>query len=152
MKDLAIRMWNSNDKKMVYIDDLYFFEEESIHEFEDGGYFGGYTEPPMIASPYYDVDIRLYENDIVEVFFCGKSEGLGVVKLDSTRSWIVEKFGTWSEMYNFHGRYKYVKIGDIYSNPEIIPNYKKQLKEKAQAEERERELRCLEKLKEKYEK
>jgi hypothetical protein len=155
MKDLAIRVWDSEEKKMIYIDDLYFFKDNSIHTMGENGNNNRFKEPIMLASPYYDKmnNVRLYENDIVECYYCRDQKGIGIVEMDNyrDRGWIISKSGTWESMYDFLGKNHYIKIGDIYSNPEIIPNYRKKLKEQAETEKREKELQCLMKLKAKYE-
>jgi hypothetical protein len=155
MKDFAVRVWDSDEKKMIYITDLYFFKEQGIHTIGKNGNNNRFKDPIMLASPHWDKknDARLYENDVVECFYCRESEGYGVVRLDDHHGWVVEKARscTWQDMYDFLERHYFVKVGDIYSNPDIIPAYKKQLKEKDEADKREKELRCLEELKAKYE-
>ncbi|MGR6004887.1 YopX family protein [Bacillus cereus] len=44
MNKVEFRAWDIKRKEMVYIDDLYFFEEEGIHEIVDGIAKGHHAE------------------------------------------------------------------------------------------------------------
>ncbi|UUE91807.1 YopX family protein [Bacillus cereus] len=44
MNTVEFRAWDIKRKEMVYIDDLYFFEEEGIHEIVDGIAKGHHAE------------------------------------------------------------------------------------------------------------
>lgn len=152
MKDLSMRIWNSHDKCMEYIDDLYFFEEQGIHKSGDGGHFGEYPDPVMIASPFYDAENnRLYENDIIIVHW-SNWDAISIIEFDEYRGWAAHEVteGNSNGMRRIQN-VKYEKIGDTYSNPEIVETAKQEYNEKEELRRRERELKCLEKLKAKYE-
>ncbi|HDR7795332.1 TPA: hypothetical protein QCY19_004003 [Bacillus luti] len=44
MKTIELRAWDVKRKEMIYIDDLYFFEQEGIHEIVDGVARGHHSE------------------------------------------------------------------------------------------------------------
>lgn len=44
MQTIEFRAWDINRKEMIIIDDLYFFEEEGIHEIVDGIAIGHHAE------------------------------------------------------------------------------------------------------------
>lgn len=152
MKDLAMRIWNSNDKCMEYIDDLYFFEEQGIHKSGDGGHFGEYPEPIMIASPFYDnAENRLYENDIVIVHW-SNWDAISIIEFDEYRGWIAHEVteGNSNGMRRVQN-VKYEKVGDIYSTPHIVQDAITEYTKIEESKKREREMQCLAKLKAKYE-
>lgn len=157
MNDFAIRLWDSENQKMIYINDLYFFKEHGIHTIGDDGNNPRFKKRAMLASSYYDKknNIRLYENDIVEIYYGFEKEytDIGIVQLTEHKGWATESAQTcayYKEIYDFLEKWHYVKIGDVYSNPEIIPQYRKTIEEKREASKRAKEMKCLMKLKAKY--
>lgn len=68
MKNVEIRMWDVKLKEMTYIDDLYYFEQQGIHEIKNGEAIGHHSsEITMFKTPFYDYNNnKVYEGDILK--------------------------------------------------------------------------------------
>jgi len=166
MEDFAFRAWDSENEEMIVVSDL---SKESLSKIKNENI----KVPPMIASTFYDfAGVRLFENDIVTT--PTKSEYKGetlyyVIKLDSGYGWqAVDEIGiTWAgnrlqdrfvrnDMYREGSpahpeSVKYLKCGNIYSESSILSEAKKLHEKIKEVMETEKELKCLVKLKAKYE-
>ncbi|WP_431162817.1 YopX family protein [Bacillus mycoides] len=115
MQVVKFRVWDMKRKEMVYINDLYFFEEEGIHEIIDGIAKGHHTAYKIMqytsmkdkkGKRVYEGDIisyrdRVYESDEREVI-CFIDGGFG------TKDWWLRDIG------------EYEVVGNVYENPELI--------------------------------
>jgi len=66
-RQIKFRAWDINHKEMVYINDLYWFEEEGIHNFEGSGHNSKYIF--MEYTGLYnksDNKTEVYESDIIK--------------------------------------------------------------------------------------
>ncbi|USP56379.1 hypothetical protein J2N67_006628 (plasmid) [Bacillus thuringiensis] len=71
MKIIEFRAWDINRKEMIYIDDLYFFEEEGIHEIVDGIAKGHHAEYKIMQHTGLKgtEGKKIFEGDIVKNAF-----------------------------------------------------------------------------------
>jgi len=134
MKTLKVRAWDTKRKEMHYIDDLYFFEEEGIHEVVNGvaeGHHATYSITEFTGT-YDNENKELYSGDIcyftpmlVETVPTYK----GVIEWDKFRFAIRNldydtktPFSMYStpfvnlDLFSVSVR----KIGNIFENPELL--------------------------------
>jgi len=160
MKDFAVRIWDSKNKKMVVVTDLTLDTFYKLHT-------GNNEDDPMLASPYYDKNgERLFENDIMVYHYDNDVVSYDIVQLDEYKGWVAYDvrhnnkwklgdftrpgiFDSWEPIRE--NSIKYERVGNVYSHPNLISDHIKEYQEKEEAEKREKELQCLMKLKAKYE-
>jgi len=68
-RSIKFRAWDIKHKEMVYINDLYWFEENGVHDFEGSGHYSNYEF--MQFSGLCDNSNNkneVYEGDIIEQF------------------------------------------------------------------------------------
>ncbi|PHA00926.1 hypothetical protein COE51_06335 [Bacillus pseudomycoides] len=70
MNTVEFRAWDIKRKEMFYIDDLYFFEEEGIHEIVDGIARGHHAEYKIMQyTGIKDTNgVKIFEGDMVRIF------------------------------------------------------------------------------------
>jgi len=116
-RDIKFRAWDLNYKTMVYINDLYWFEEEGVHDFEGSGHYSNYTFMEYTGLKDRNGK-KIFESDII---IATTEEGKGIQGyieyIDC--AWMVNIDGiTVYEFYNL--RYpSIVIIGNRYENPEL---------------------------------
>lgn len=138
MIEIKFRAWDKTHKEMSYITDLYWFEQEGVH---DGGGNGHYTNYELMPfSGIHDKNGKeIYKGDIVltqerydrPYSKTRKSKRhIGVVEYEVygcrgfheyRAEWVVKvkdygKFvhGSWGDFYDCE------VIGNIYENPELL--------------------------------
>ena len=66
MYEIKFRAWDKNHKEMTYITDLYWFEQEGVHDGGGNGHYANYELMPFIGiSDKNNKDI--YDGDILKV-------------------------------------------------------------------------------------
>ena len=64
--EIKFRAWDKRHKEMTYITDLYWFEEEGVHDGSGDGHYTNYEL--MLFSGVSDInDTDIYEGDILKV-------------------------------------------------------------------------------------
>lgn len=122
MSNFLVRAWDGEE--MYQISDLYWFEENGVHDFGGDGHFGKHE----IMLGFKIDDKAFYEDDIVEW-----EDGIGVVSFsrgcfrhsywekfwdEEKQEWIVEDWDTqrptkqmWHEVE---------VVGNVHENPDLI--------------------------------
>lgn len=133
MDAIKLRAWDIKRHDMYYIDDLYFFEEEGIHEIENGlarGHHATYQIMQYIGKK--DINGReIYVGDIVLREFAsgqgGKSTKYKIFPAEVIYSEFNMSFMTaWpSNLGSYNNVLKGFQhsevIGNIYETPELRP-------------------------------
>ena len=110
MREIKFRAWDINHKEMVYIDDLYWFEEEGIHDFEGYGLYSNYVF--MWSVGLKDRNGKeIYEGDILK-YSWGDEESIDVIEF-SPPIFTYRNCMRWSLNQD-------EIIGNIYENPEML--------------------------------
>lgn len=120
MRDIKFRAWDVKYKEMRYINDLYFFEEEGIHEIVDGVGKGGYVECEIMQYiGFKDKNGKdVYEGDVItdkfgELFAVVYDEQFASYRLDSLKdNTHVEYLAKW--FMDDEDRYNLEVVGNIY--------------------------------------
>ena len=118
--ELKFRAWDKHNKEMEQCHDLYWFEENGVHDSSGEGYNSDYIILPWIGK--HDKDGKdVYEGDMVEVergkhrnfikeraivYYANTNTSTGFL-LYPIDNW---EFTTWDELY---------VVGNIYENPEL---------------------------------
>jgi len=116
---LKLRAWDIRHKEMTYIDDLYWFEEEGIHDFDGRGHHSNYIF--MWSTELKDKNNKdIYDGDIIKGrdplgFQALKLYGAVVFK---NGSFVVK--GKLMNHANWQDYYEDDVIGNIYENPELL--------------------------------
>lgn len=64
--EIKFRAWDKNHKEMIYITDLYWFEEEGVHDGSGNGHYTDYEL--MLFSGVHDKNgTDIYDGDILKV-------------------------------------------------------------------------------------
>lgn len=138
MKHMKIRVWDKQYKRYEYIDDLYWFEENGIHSFNDERYVF-----ELSIGLYDRDDVEIYKGDIVRYWKpdvydvddaildetnCYPTTHLGRnLRKVTSNAWLIG----WNKMYarwqvglegakNSMGEDVYEVIGNIHTNPELL--------------------------------
>lgn len=134
MIDMKVRTWNIKDKEMIYVDDLYWFEERGIHDFEGLGSYETYDVMYHFGL-WDDNGEPIYNEDIVEIQNLDETKtsyksrvaltvnGFLVtghpihVKMGINSSRNLSEFCNYGDGGKYNVRCK--KVGNIYENPEL---------------------------------
>ena len=149
MKEIKFRAWDVNHKEMVYIEDLYWFEENGVH---DGSGKGHYTNYELMqytglhdknGKEIYEGDIVLtqerYDRPYSEKRKSKRHVGTVVYKIGSGKGFYNPESGKWDKYKEYEAEWivevkdygKFVHgswgdffdceiIGNIYENPEFL--------------------------------
>lgn len=67
IKEIKFRAWDVNHEEMVYIEDLYWFEENGVHDGSGKGHYANYEL--MLYIGFHDRYGRdIYDGDVLKVF------------------------------------------------------------------------------------
>ena len=118
MRDLKFRAWNG--KSMEIIDDLYWFEENHVHENGDGY---GCENIIMQFTGLHDKNGKeIYEGDLLKHypgFGCEWTVRYSQVVYEGASFW--QKHKSIAFVLDDHDQHLEV-IGNIYENPELLKN------------------------------
>lgn len=143
MKNVEIRVWDESAKQIMYIDDLYYFEEQGIHEIKDGKVECHNTsEIVMFKTPFedfkgnkvfdgdilkrqvhcimYGADLDKWVDDIVTVEWREDYGGFYVGERP-----LFAEINTTKDYYTSCACTKYEVVGNIYENQDILDEYNK---------------------------
>jgi len=127
-REIKFRAWDKKDNDMVYIDDLYWFEENGVTDFSGVGRYGEYIF--MQFTGLHDKNGKdVYEGDVCKFnrveeecsFFCGiayiDTDVVGgqweiVSYLDPLDKGYLDPTLFWNEDFEI--------IGNIHEKPELI--------------------------------
>lgn len=111
----ALRAWDVKYREMIYINDLYWFEENGVHDFEDEDYIFMWSigVNDINGKVMYGGDILPYRNVVTYV---DSSEGSN---LGMNVGWYGQRdnFESWSEI---EVGQDYEVLGNIYENPLLL--------------------------------
>ncbi len=127
-REIKFRAWNEHDKTMIYIDDLYWFEENGVREVKDGTGEGFYGEKYRIMMSTGLKDKKgqdIYEGDVVtfvELFsarvFIDPYRGVCVRYLsDNARARLIDSR---EEPMPRNHTITVEVVGNIYEHPELL--------------------------------
>ena len=114
-----LRVWDTKYKEMFYIEDMYWFEENGVHDLSGDGRYSDFIY--MWSTELKDKQGNdIYEKDIVPlrnvVTYVGgnDSECLGMdigfyIQRDNFESWTMMQVGD-----------EYEVLGNIFENPELL--------------------------------
>lgn len=133
MIEIKFRAWNKDHKSMEYISDLYWFEENGVHNNDGDGHCADYVIMQyanlhdMTGKELYDGDISMDERNRKWITWLGKGGfKICTVKeffLSSENPIIIESLGDLQNSNWFEDTNKI--IGNIYENPEVL-DYEKE--------------------------
>ena len=117
------RAWSTKTKEMIYIDDLYWFEENGVHDFNGSGHYDNYIIMKASGLPDENQD-EIYEGDIVRFYFSAFGDEPGTEMIDEVK-FEDGHFVFWCEdvrSYAYACRFNDICkiIGNIYENPELL--------------------------------
>ena len=110
-REIKFRAWDKEKRQMEYIDDLYWFEENGVH---DGGGEGFHTSYDLMQyTGLLDKNGKeIFEGDIVQSEFDGDLETVyfdeKTLQFNTTDRWL----------WMLRGRLEV--IGNIHENPELL--------------------------------
>lgn len=128
MREIKFRAWNENEG-MVYIDDLYWFEEIGIHKINETDLVGRYFKVMQYTGLKDKAGVEVWEGDIVE--FVGEDcyvdwPQIGVVFFDKTYAcWSIKSDQgdySFSELCNLDLENQINIIGNEIENQELLNN------------------------------
>lgn len=129
MNPFNIRIYDLPHNKMIYIRDLYFFEEEGIHESGGSGHHADYSDIMIGTESFYEEDI--VEDDIDGTWRGIVKHGNYKIKnefgeLEEFNGWYVEGLTEFAyKEYDDFLSYKLIKrevrvIGNVFENKELL--------------------------------
>ena len=147
--EIKFRAWDKNHKEMIYISDLYWFEQEGVHDGDGNGHYTNYELMPF--SGIHDKNGKeIYEGDIVltqEMYDKPYAKNrkskkhIGVVeyKIRAGSGFYDSESGNWDKHKEYgaewivnvkdYGKFVYSNwgdffdcevIGNVYENPELL--------------------------------
>jgi uncharacterized phage protein (TIGR01671 family) len=117
MREIKFRAFDKDRKDMYYIDDLYWFEEEGVHDSSGEGHFTDYIL--MQFTGFKDIKGKeIYEGDLVKYYdeLDGKTELFGAVEWERG-SWTISlhpKFLRENDLMDIEDYFQYEVVGNIY--------------------------------------
>jgi uncharacterized phage protein (TIGR01671 family) len=121
---MKFRAWDIKHEEMMYIDDLYWFEEEGIHEIVNGEAHGHHSKYKIMWYTGLNDknDKEIYEGDMVEYYDWGYKKGIklfGNVVFYNAAYWIeLLKYPTDNELMDEDDEYRV--MGNVYENPSLL--------------------------------
>lgn len=134
MIDMKLRAWDIKNKEMIYIDDLYWFEEMGIHDFEGLGSYETYDIMYHFGL-WDDAGNAIYNNDVVEIHNLDETKmsyksrvtltanGFLVsghpahIKIGIGNSRLLSDFCNYGDGEKYNVKCK--KLGNLYENPKL---------------------------------
>ena len=122
-REIKFRAWDKDRKVMDYFDDLYWFEEEGVHDSNRSGHHAEYEIMQYIGlkdkngKEIYEGDrIKIHDSDvygglITDVIFSTDGHHCGYIGRSPTIN-----LGAWHNSVEI--------IGNIYENPELLEKSK----------------------------
>lgn len=119
MREIKFRAWNKHDEIMEHINDLYWFEENGVHDFNDNNYeFMQYTGLKDVNGT------EIYEGDIVNICTEGGCNPAKVIFDNEDQKECFCVIGYLGDLRTYPIKYfvdcEIEVIGNIYENPELL--------------------------------
>ncbi len=127
MRKIKFRAYNTRSKEVIYIDDLYWFEENFVNENGDDGWILS-----QLTGIKDGTGVDVYEDDIVEYTHGSVHRFRGVVKFmtdcpgcihdcSPVAGWWLKGPGRENIPLDVSDEYnQFVILGDIHRNPELL--------------------------------
>lgn len=114
---IKIRVWDGS--VMEYIDDLYWFEENYVHDFVSGGVYKTPLEFMLWSGLLDENKQEIYAKDVIEGWLVGPDdEDYHFIDVVEFRNGVFTCFNNADfELLSVYDRLK--KRGNIYENPEL---------------------------------
>ena len=119
MREIKFRAWNKHDEIMEHINDLYWFEENGVHDFNDNNYeFMQYTRVKDVNGT------EIYEGDIVNICTEGGCNPAKVIFDNEDQKGCFCVIGYLGDLRTYPIKdfvdCEIEVIGNIYENPELL--------------------------------
>ena len=117
--ELKFRAWNKRTKEMVYIDDLYWFEENQVHQQGDEDW------EIMQHTGLKDKNgVAIYEGDVVNVCEEYGSDSYSPLVVDFRKGCFILRQSDYMEQHRPITEVDFLQvyevIGNIHENPDLL--------------------------------